>query len=69
MTDRFHASKVSSAGLLVALGIIYGDIGTSPLYVLKAVAGSSPVEPVVVYGALSCIFWTLTLLTDRKSVV
>lgn len=69
MTDRFHASKVSSAGLLVALGIIYGDIGTSPLYVLKAVAGSSPVEPVVVYGALSCIFWTLTLLTTIKYVL
>ena len=69
MSDRFHLNKVSSGGLLVALGIIYGDIGTSPLYVLKAVAGNAPIDESIVYGALSCIFWTLTLLTTIKYVL
>jgi len=61
---------VSAAGLLVALGIIYGDIGTSPLYVLKAIIGeTAPVNPEMVRGALSCIFWTITLQTTIKYVV
>ena len=64
-----NTSKVSAAGLLVALGIIYGDIGTSPLYVLKAVAGTEPISSEVVLGSLSCIFWTLTLLTTVKYVL
>ena len=55
-------------GLLVTLGIIYGDIGTSPLYVMKAIIGSQPIEEQVVLGALSCIFWTLTLQTTLKYV-
>lgn len=53
----------------MALGIIYGDIGTSPLYVLKAVIGSEPISEEVVLGGLSAIFWTLTLLTTIKYVV
>jgi KUP system potassium uptake protein len=69
MSERGHPNKVSAGGLLVALGIIYGDIGTSPLYVLKAVAGNEPIAEDVVLGALSCIFWTLTLLTTLKYVV
>lgn len=69
MSDRLHANKVTAGGLLVALGIIYGDIGTSPLYVLKAVAGSTALEEEVILGALSCIFWTLTLLTTIKYVL
>jgi KUP system potassium uptake protein len=69
MSDRSHAHRVSLGGLLVALGIIYGDIGTSPLYVLKAVAGAAPIQRDVVLGALSCIFWTLTLLTTVKYVL
>jgi KUP system potassium uptake protein len=69
MTGRSHPSSVSAAGLLVALGIIYGDIGTSPLYVLKAVAGSEPISEELVLGSLSCIFWTLTLLTTVKYVL
>jgi KUP system potassium uptake protein len=68
MSNRHQTSKVSAAGLLIALGIIYGDIGTSPLYVLKAVAGDHPIEAEVVLGGLSCIFWTLTLLTTIKYV-
>jgi KUP system potassium uptake protein len=69
MSERSHPNKVTAGGLLVALGIIYGDIGTSPLYVLKAVAGNEPIAEDVVLGALSCIFWTLTLLTTLKYVV
>jgi KUP system potassium uptake protein len=69
MSERSHSNKVTAGGLLVALGIIYGDIGTSPLYVLKAVAGNEPIAEDVVLGALSCIFWTLTILTTIKYVV
>jgi KUP system potassium uptake protein len=69
MAPRSHSQAISPAGLLVALGIIYGDIGTSPLYVLKAVAGSEPISSELVLGGLSCIFWTLTLLTTVKYVL
>ncbi|GAA4416922.1 KUP/HAK/KT family potassium transporter [Nibrella viscosa] len=70
MEDKRHMDRVSAAGLLVALGIIYGDIGTSPLYVLRAVAGSAPViQEEIVLGALSCILWTITLQTTIKYVV
>lgn len=69
MTARSHSQSISPAGLLVALGIIYGDIGTSPLYVLKAVAGDEPISEELVLGGLSCIFWTLTLLTTIKYVL
>lgn len=61
-------SKVGFASLLVALGIIYGDIGTSPLYVLKAVVGDRPIDEMLVYGGFSCIFWTLTFQTTFKYI-
>lgn len=51
------------------MGIIYGDIGTSPLYVMKAIMGEMPIREEVVLGALSCIFWTLTLQTTLKYVL
>ena len=62
--------KVSGAGLLIALGIIYGDIGTSPLYVMKAIIkeGGGIVNEALVLGGLSCIIWTLTLQTTIKYV-
>ncbi len=66
--DSTH-SKVTTAGLLVTLGIIYGDIGTSPLYVLKAIVGDLPINTEVIMGGISCIFWTLTLQTTLKYVV
>jgi len=69
MAPRSNSQVISPAGLLVALGIIYGDIGTSPLYVLKAVAGSETISAELVLGGLSCIFWTLTLLTTVKYVL
>lgn len=60
--------KVTTATLLVALGIIYGDIGTSPLYVLKAIIGERPITETLVYGGISCIFWTITFLTTVKYI-
>ena len=62
-------SKISAAGLLIALGIIYGDIGTSPLYVLNAIIKDKVIEDTLILGALSCIIWTLTLQTTIKYVV
>lgn len=61
--------KITFAGLLVTLGIIYGDIGTSPLYVMSAIMGSEPINADIVKGSISCIFWTLTLQTTIKYVV
>jgi KUP system potassium uptake protein len=61
--------SVTLAGLMIALGIIFGDIGTSPLYVFKAIIGKGPIESWIVYGGLSCIFWTLTLQTSIKYVL
>lgn len=62
-------NKVSVAGLLIALGIIYGDIGTSPLYVLNAITSGKVISEQLVIGALSCIIWTLTLQTTVKYVI
>lgn len=67
--NNSSANKATFAGMLVALGIIYGDIGTSPLYVMKAIVGTQPIDDLIVLGALSCIFWTLTLQTTLKYVV
>src|SRR6201986_359550 len=61
--------KLSLAGLLISLGIIYGDIGTSPLYVFKEIVGNQPVSETLILGGISCIFWTLTLQTTIKYVV
>ncbi|MEZ4900664.1 MAG: KUP/HAK/KT family potassium transporter [Spirosomataceae bacterium] len=64
-----HLDKVTAAGLMVAMGIVYGDIGTSPLYVMQAIIGDSVINEEVVLGALSCVFWTLSLQTTIKYVV
>ena len=60
--------KVTAVTLLVALGIIYGDIGTSPLYVMKAIIGDRPISELLVYGGISCVFWTLTFQTTFKYI-
>jgi KUP system potassium uptake protein len=62
-------SKLTLGGLLITLGIIYGDIGTSPLYVMKAIIGLHTINADVVLGGVSCIFWTLTLQTSIKYVL
>lgn len=71
MSENHHnqVSKLSLAGMLVTLGIIYGDIGTSPLYVMKAIVADKIITKDLVYGGLSCIFWTLTLQTTIKYVI
>ncbi len=61
--------KITAASLLVALGIIYGDIGTSPLYVMKAIIGEREITELLVYGGISCVFWTLTFQTTFKYVL
>lgn len=61
--------KLSAAGLLISLGIIYGDIGTSPLYVFKAIVADRVITSDLILGGLSCIFWTLTLQTTIKYVI
>lgn len=63
-----HLSKITIGTLLVALGIIYGDIGTSPLYVMKAIIGAHEISETLVYGGVSCVFWTLTFQTTFKYV-
>lgn len=64
-----HINKVSAAGVLIALGIIYGDIGTSPLYVFDEIVKGRPVTDDLIIGSLSCIIWTLTLQTTVKYVI
>ena len=66
--NKSTIQKVSAATLLVALGIIYGDIGTSPLYVMKAIIKDREITQLLVYGGVSCIFWTLTFQTTIKYI-
>lgn len=65
--------KVTDGGLLVAMGVVYGDIGTSPLYVMKALVedngGLRTLTPDFILGSVSLVFWTLTLLTTIKYVL
>ena len=70
MAHHKDLHKLSAAGLLISLGIIYGDIGTSPLYVFSAIIGEkSLVSEELILGGLSLIIWTLTLQTTLKYVV
>jgi len=70
---QIDTQKLSFVGVLISLGIVFGDIGTSPLYVMKAIINvrenGSSVEPVFLEGVLSCIIWTLTLQTTIKYVL
>lgn len=63
------AHKITLGSLLVTLGIIYGDIGTSPLYVMKAIVGETAIEADVIIGGMSLVFWTITLQTTIKYVI
>lgn len=67
--SKQHHHALSFAGLIITVGIIFGDIGTSPLYVLKAIAGDRPITEQLILGGLSCVFWTLTLQTTLKYVI
>ncbi len=66
MESKHNFDKISAAGILIAFGIIYGDIGTSPLYVMQAIIGKEVITDEIIYGALSCIVWTLDFTNDRK---
>ena len=61
--------RASLAGLFIALGIIYGDIGTSPLYVFNAIINGRTISEELIIGSLSCIIWTITLQTTIKYVI
>ena len=68
--DLSHSKKITTAGLLITLGIIFGDIGTSPLYTFQTIlAEGGKVTEELVLGAISCVFWTLTLQTTFKYVI
>lgn len=65
-------SKLTFIGLVVTIGIVFGDIGTSPLYVMRAIIAANHTDHIsedFIIGALSCIIWTLTLQTTLKYVV
>ncbi|QOR75174.1 MAG: KUP/HAK/KT family potassium transporter [Thermoflavifilum sp.] len=64
-----HLRKATLGGLLVALGIVYGDIGTSPLYTFAAIVRGQPIQELLVVGGASLIIWTLTMQTTIKYVV
>ena len=68
-----HQRKITLAGMMVALGVVYGDIGTSPLYVMKAIiegnGGLAHISDAFIIGILSLVIWTLTLLTTIKYVL
>lgn len=62
--------KLSFAGVIITLGIVFGDLGTSPLYVMQAIVnGGREFNDLLIYGSMSCIFWTLTLQTTFKYVL
>ncbi|MCU0358628.1 MAG: KUP/HAK/KT family potassium transporter [Cyclobacteriaceae bacterium] len=63
-----HKTPLSTAGVLISLGIIYGDIGTSPLYVFRAIVGQNTISEDLILGGLSCVFWTLMLVTTTKYI-
>jgi KUP system potassium uptake protein len=63
-----HITPLSAAGVLISFGIIYGDIGTSPIYTFRFIVGKETVSEELIFGGLSCVFWTLTLITSIKYV-
>jgi KUP system potassium uptake protein len=67
--NKHNINRASAAGILIALGIIYGDIGTSPLYVFSSIINGKTISEELILGGLSCIIWTLTLQTTLKYVI
>ncbi len=64
-----NINKVTPVGLIIALGIVYGDLGTSPLYVFNAIIRDRVISSDLILGGLSCIIWTLTLQTTIKYII
>ncbi|MFC1224882.1 KUP system potassium uptake protein [Pedobacter suwonensis] len=74
MSNHKNVNALTAGGVLISLGIVFGDIGTSPLYTLNAIfttilGGKQDINPLNVLGVLSCIIWTLTLQTTVKYVI
>jgi len=69
--SHLDIKKLSLAGAIVTMGIVFGDLGTSPLYTMRAIisGANGPVNELLIYGGLSCIFWTLTLSTTVKYIL
>lgn len=63
-----NLKKVTFAGMIVALGVVYGDLGTSPLYTFDAITRGKPITDLLILGGVSCIIWTLTMQTTVKYV-
>ena len=63
-----NLNRATPVGLIIALGIVYGDLGTSPLYVFNAIIRDRVITPELILGGLSCIIWTLTLQTTVKYI-
>jgi len=63
--------KLSIVGLIITMGIVFGDLGTSPLYTMRAIitGGKDNFNELLIYGGLSCVFWTLTLSTTIKYIL
>ncbi len=68
-SSRSHGLPLSAAGVLITLGIIFGDIGTSPIYVMNAIVSGHNISRELVLGGLSCVFWTLLIITTLKYVI
>ncbi len=68
MSAHLDLKKVTAAGVFIAFGIIFGDIGTSPLYVFNAITKGREITDALIIGSLSCILWTITLQTTVKYV-
>jgi KUP system potassium uptake protein len=69
MSQSNFLNRFTLAGALITLGIVFGDIGTSPLYVMKAIVGSRPISKELILGGISSVFWTLTFMTTIKYVL
>jgi len=66
---EFDIKKITLGGVLIALGIVFGDLGTSPLYTFTAIIGKGTITEELVLGSVSAIFWTLTFQTTLKYVL
>jgi KUP system potassium uptake protein len=63
-----HLTQLSLSGILISFGLIYGDIGTSPIYTFRFIVDKHEITEDLIFGGLSCVVWTLTLITTVKYV-
>lgn len=68
-SNQSHKLSTGFGGMLISIRIVFGDIGTSPLYVMKAILTDKLVSEQLILGGLSCVIWTLILITTLKYVV